>query len=299
MAADLADAALTRLARPRRLVLGKALVIPDLLLLALVFVLPMLLLVGYSFLRINLYTKALILEPNLDSYAAVGNPVYLTSVVRSVGVSVLVATVCLIVGLPYAYAMTQVSKRNQMLLLVGVVIPYYTSGVVRTYAWLSLLGPHGPVSGGLAHLHVVATGTDLRYTMFAVVLGMTYSYLPLMILPLYVALERLDRTLLDAAGDLGLNRVKTFYRVVIPSAAPGIVAGLILIGIPALGEYTIPAILGGNKILLMGNVIVNEFQATGNYPMGSALATVLMAATIAILVVSALVTSLMRKARAR
>jgi spermidine/putrescine transport system permease protein len=277
--------------RPRRLAgqgLARALVYPDVVLLVLVFVLPVLLLVAYSFLSIDLATKDLIVEPTTENYATIVNPVYLASVTRSVGVSVLVAVACLIIGLPFAYAMTRVSRTTQMLMLVAVIIPYYTSGVVRSYAWLMLLGPHGFVSEALQWLHIVPVGSDLRYTLFAVAMGMIYSYLPLMILPLYVTLERLDSTLLDAAADLGLHPSKTFFRVVLPAALPGIGAGLLLIGIPALGEYTIPAVLGGNKVLLMGNVIVNEFQATGNYPVGSALASVLMAATIALLALSAL-----------
>ncbi len=281
-------------APPRRLAgqgLARALVYPDIVLLVLVFVLPVLLLVGYSFLKIDLTTKDLIFEPNLDNYATIANPVYLASVVRSVGVSIAVAAACLVVALPFAYAMTRVSRTTQLLMLVAVVIPYYTSGVVRSYAWLMLLGPQGFISQTLSTIWVFPVGTDLRYTLFAVAMGMIYSYLPLMILPLYVTLERLDSTLLDAAADLGLHPSKAFFRVVLPAALPGIGAGLVLIGIPALGEYTIPAILGGNKVLLMGNVIVNEFQATGNYPVGAALASVLMAATIALLALSAVAVS--------
>jgi ABC-type spermidine/putrescine transport system permease subunit I len=287
--------------QPRRLAgqrLSRALVLPDVVLLVVVFVLPALLLVAYSFLRIDLNTKALLLEPTLDNYAQIANPIYLTSVVRSVGVSLVVAATCLVIGLPYAFAMTQVSRTTQMLLLVAVVIPYYTSSVVRSYAWLMLLGPTGFVPTALGAVGLVPPGTDLRYSLLAIALGMVYSYLPLMILPLYVTLERIDPSLLDAAADLGLRPAKRFFRVVVPAALPGIAAGLVLIGIPALGEFTIPAVLGGNKVLLMGNVIVNEFQATGNYPVGSALASVLMGATLALLAGSAAVITVLNRRRA-
>jgi spermidine/putrescine transport system permease protein len=285
---------------PKRLAgqgLARALVYPDVVLLVLVFVLPVLLLVAYSFLRIDLNTKELLLEPNLENYATIANPVYLASVGRSVGVSLLVSAACLVIGLPFAYAMTRVTRTTQLLMLVSVLIPYYTSGVVRSYAWLMLLGPNGAVTQALVTVHILTPGTDLRYSVFAVAMGMIYSYLPLMILPLYVTLERLDSTLLDAAADLGLHPSKAFLRVVLPAALPGIGAGLVLIGIPALGEYTIPAILGGNKVLLMGNVIVNEFQATGNYPVGAALASVLMGATVLLLALSALLVRRMNRTR--
>ena len=268
---------------------GRALVGPDLLLLLLVFAVPMALLLVYSFLRIDLNTKELIFDWNIDSYARLLDPVYSSSILRSVGVSVLAALVCLVIGLPFAYAMIRVSRTTQLLMLIAIIIPYYTSQVVLSYAWLMLLGPSGAVTSALSGMGLVPEGTDLRYTLFAVIIGMIYSYLPLMLLPLYVALERLDSSLLDASADLGLRPSKTFFKVVIPAALPGIIAGLILVGIPALGEYTIPAVLGGNKILLMGNVIVGEFQATGNYPFGSALAVTLMAATVTVLGIGALV----------
>lgn len=276
---------------------GRALIAPDLLLLVLVFAVPMALLLLYSFLRIDLYTKELIFDWNLDSYARIMDPVYFSSVARSVGVSVLAALVCLVIGLPFAYAMIRVSRTTQLLMLVAIIIPYYTSQVVLSYAWLMLLGPSGAVTSTLAAVGIVPDGTDLRYSMFAVIVGMIYSYLPLMMLPLYVALERLDTSLLDAAADLGVRPAKTFFKVVVPASLPGLVAGLILVGIPALGEYTIPAVLGGNKILLMGNVIVGEFQATGNYPFGSALSIALMGATVTVLGVGALLARRFSKQR--
>lgn len=156
--------------------------------------------------------------------------------------------------------------------------------MVRTYAWLELLGAHGVITQALVHMHLVADGTDLRYSTTAVIIGMVYSYLPMMILPVYSTFEQLDQPLLEAAADLGKTPSQAFFQIVMPSCGGGIVAGSLLVAIPALGEYTIPAILGGSKTLMIGNVIASEFQTTGNYPRGAALSSVLMVAVLLIII---------------
>jgi spermidine/putrescine transport system permease protein len=164
-----------------------------------------------------------------------------------------------------------------------VMVPFWTSFLVRTYAMTNMLGTGGPVDTvygwlGGGTLHVL-------YTPFAVGLGILYAYLPLMILPVFVALERIDPSLREAAFDLGANGRRTLRRVIIPLAMPGIVAGCILVGVPSTGEYVVPQILGGGKVLMYGNVVADQFQNTGDYPFGAALSASLMAVlTVVILV---------------
>jgi spermidine/putrescine transport system permease protein len=171
-------------------------------------------------------------------------------------------------------------------LLVAVLVPFWASFVVRTYALVNLLSDGGPVADALRAIGIGDGAPGIMYTPLAVAIGIVYSYLPLMILPLFVALERIDPSLLQASADLGASSFRSFRRVTLPLAVPGIVAGCVLVGIPATGEYVIPAILGGGKTLLVGNVIADQFLKVGDYPFGSALAVALVLALLAILVIA-------------
>jgi spermidine/putrescine transport system permease protein len=163
------------------------------------------------------------------------------------------------------------------------MVPFWTSFLVRTYAMTNLLAKGGPVDTVWGWLG--GDPLNVLYTPWAVGLGILYSYLPLMILPLYVALERIDPAVREAAADLGASGWRTLRRVVIPLARPGILAGCILVGVPATGEYVVPVILGGGKTLMYGNVVAEQFQTVGNYPFGAALSITLMAAlTVVVLV---------------
>jgi spermidine/putrescine transport system permease protein len=161
----------------------------------------------------------------------------------------------------------------QLLLLTAVLLPFWCSFIVRTYAWTDILQNGGPVERVLRGIGIGSGSLDVLYTPTSIVIGMVYNYLPLMVVPLFVALDRIDPALLEAASDLGATGRRRLRRVIIPLSAPGIIAGCILVGIPALGEYVIPAILGGNKTLMFGNVVADQFLTIGNYPFGAALAT--------------------------
>lgn len=242
----------------------------------LLLVLPLVAVLLYSVWTTDLSTFKV--EPvwTLDNFSAILQPIYLQALGRSVFITLVTVVGCLLLGFPLAYLISQTGGKFQMVLLLAVMIPFWTSFVVRTYAWLTLLAPSGIVTQALAFIGIVDQGTDLRYTQLAVCIGMVYTYLPMMVLPLYATLERLDRNLLAASADLGKTPFYTFFRVVVPQARAGIVAGCLLVGIPALGEYTIPAILGGGKTLMIGNVIASEFMTSGNYSQGAALATILL-----------------------
>lgn len=252
------------------------LIVPDTAASALLLIVPLLVVVLYAFWTTDMRTFTV--EPvfTLENFQSILQPIYLQAFGRSLAITLATVAGCILLGFPLAYFISQAPRKLQMALLLAVMIPFWTSFVVRTYAWLTLLAPSGTVTGILAGLGLVEQGTDLRYTQAAITVGMVYSYLPMMVLPLFATLEKLDTNLLAASADLGKSAVVTFFRVVVPQARAGIGAGCLLVAIPALGEYTIPAILGGGKTLMIGNVIASEFTTTGNYSRGAALACVLL-----------------------
>jgi spermidine/putrescine transport system permease protein len=191
---------------------------------------------------------------------------------------------CLLVGLPLAYFLATRAGSRKGLFVLLLVVPFWTSFLIRTYAWLIILAPDGGLAGALQSL----TGADkvqILGTPIAVMIGLVYGYLPLMIFPLYVTLERMDRTLVEASKDLGAGRWATFRQVTLPIALPGLVTGSILVFIPMMGEYVIPQILGYGRTYLMGNALVTDFLEARNWPSGSARAVfliVIMIVTIAL-----------------
>jgi spermidine/putrescine transport system permease protein len=273
-------------ARIRRRLGGWVLATPPILFSLIFFVAPLALLVVYSFGQMDILTFQISFGWTEENWRAVFTGIYGSALLRSVVLTVVATALCVLIGFPAALGLTRMPARTQNVLLLAVIVPYWISFVVRNYAWLILLGPDGLVTRVLTGVDVIDDGKDLRYTSTAIVIGMVSSYLPLMILPIYVALERIDPAVIDAAADLGLHGVHAFRRVVVPLSAPGLIAGILLVGVPATGEYTIPAILGGGKTLMVGNVIHDKFLGVGDFPLGSALAVTLMALLIVVLVAS-------------
>jgi ABC-type spermidine/putrescine transport system permease subunit I len=246
---------------------------------------PLVLLVVYSFGSIDLLTFQVQFGWTLSNYGDVFSDLYLETIGRSLLLSVGSTLGCLIIGFPLAYAISRQRGKWQVLLLIGVMVPFWTSFVVRTYGLVNLLDDNGPLANLLQWLGLVEN-MRLLYTPWSIAIGMVYTYLPLMVLPLFVALERLDPAVLHAAADLGAPPRRVFRRVVLPLAAPGIAAGCVLVGVPATGEYVVPAILGGDKTLMYGNVVANQFTGLGNYPFGAALAVTLTTLVTFVLLIS-------------
>jgi spermidine/putrescine transport system permease protein len=194
------------------------------------------------------------------------------------------AFVCLVVAYPVAYYLALKADRRYRLLLVSlVIVPFWTSLLVRTYAWMYILGSRGiPNLLGLIGLE------DLRLinTPFAVLVGIVYGYLPLMIMPIYVSLEKLDRRLIDASSDLGARPITTFFSVTLPLSLPGVMTGVALVTILLLGEYLIPQLLGGGKVFFIGNALVDLFLQSRNWPFGSAIAVTLVVVVVVVLMVA-------------
>jgi len=230
----------------------------------------------------------------LEQYANLGTRI--TPIVNTLGLAILNTAICLVVAFPLAYVLAlKVRGRWRLVLVALVVIPFWTSFLIRTYAWMSLLGANGipRVLEGLGMGDV-----QLLNTPFAVSLGIVYNYLPLMTLPIYVSLDRLDRSLLEASRDLGAGPVRTLRQVVLPLAAPGILSGCVLVFIPVMGEYLIPILLGGGKTYFLGNALADLFLQSRNWPFGSMLATVFVAGMVVLVGIYAWVTArLVRQGR--
>jgi spermidine/putrescine transport system permease protein len=192
---------------------------------------------------------------------------------------------CLLIGYPLAYFLATRAGRWKNLLLILLIVPFWTSFLTRTYAWLILLSDNGPLAHLLQGAGLLQKDLNFLYSYKAVLLGIVYNYLPLMIFPLYVSLERLDRRLLEAAKDLGAGRFAAFRRVTVPLTMPGILTGGLLVFIPLMGEYVIPSILGGAKSYMVGNLIGNEFVSAHDWAFGSALGMTVIALLLILIVV--------------
>lgn len=183
---------------------------------------------------------------------------------------------CLLIGYPMAYGIVRSSGNWKLILLLLVMLPFWSSFLLRVYAWMGILADQGTINDILIWLRIIDKPIRLLYTEFAVYVGIVYTYLPFMILPLYANLEKLDFSLNDAAADLGARPTITFFTVTIPLTWPGIVAGCLLVFIPATGEFVIPDLLGGGNVLMIGRVLSSEFNANRDWPVASAVAVVLL-----------------------
>jgi putrescine transport system permease protein len=201
---------------------------------------------------------------------------YLVSYLASLEVAAISTLLCLVVGYPIAYAIARARGRLQLVLLLLVIMPFWTSFLLRVYAWKVLLQGTGLVNGALLALGLIDAPLQMLYTPAAVYLGIVYSYLPFMVLPLYAALARLDHSLVEAAMDLGCRPWQAFARITLPLSLPGIVAGSLLVFIPAVGEFVIPELLGGPDSIMIGRVLWNEFFANRDWPLASAVAIAML-----------------------
>jgi len=218
---------------------------------------------------------------NLENFRLfIDDPFYLSAYLRSLWVAAVAATLCLAVGYPMALAIARAAPAARPLLLMLVVLPFWTSFLLRVTAWIGLLQDEGWVNAVLVGLGIVAAPLPLLYTDLAMYLGLTYCYLPFMVLPLYATLSRLDPALLEAAADLGARPWRAFLQVTLPLSMPGIVAGFLLVFIPVVGEFVIPELLGGPSAQLIGRVLWTEFFQNRDWPLAAALAVVLLLALV-------------------
>jgi spermidine/putrescine transport system permease protein len=245
---------------------------------------PAAIMLAYSFLERGTLGGVVWGAPTLDSYADIfradpytGERIYLQIVLRSIGYAALTTGICLAAGYPVAYLIGRADARYRNLLLMLVMIPFWTSFLIRTYAWVTILKNQGFVNSSLLAFGLIQEPLELLYTPGAVVVGLVYTFLPFMILPIFTSVEKLDGALIEAALDLGAGPVRAFSRVIVPLTSPGISAGVLLVFVPALGIYAVNDILGGGRVDMIGNIIENQIKGTArNWPFGAALGTALL-----------------------
>lgn len=242
---------------------------------------PLAILLLYTLLTRGAYGGAS-LPWTIENWQRLLDPLYLVILGRSFAVALVSTLICLLLGFPLALFIVRSGPRRHIWLYL-VILPFWTSFLVRTYAWMFLLRDTGLINSALLALGIIQEPLPLLYNYGAVILGLVYGYLPFMVLPLYATLERLDPSLLEAAADLGARPWQTIRRIIIPLSLPGIRAGSLLVFIPCLGAYLTPDLLGGGKTILVGTLIQNQFTSARDWPFGAALSLGVMAVVMLLL----------------
>jgi spermidine/putrescine transport system permease protein len=238
--------------------------------------LPLLIVLAYSFMERATYGGVVAIL-SLESYSRAFDPLYFNTLLRSVYVATITTLICLVIAYPIAYFIATSSVKYRNALILALMLPFWTNFLIRTYAWLTLLRTNtGLINVSLMSWGLIETPLPLFGNDFAIILGLVYSWLPTMVLPVYASLERLDRRLIEAAGDLYASGFQVFRRVIWPLSLPGVAAGAVLVFIPSLGAFITPTLLGGGKSLMIGNIIGHQFLTAQDWPFGSALSILMI-----------------------
>ncbi|OGN86591.1 MAG: ABC transporter permease [Chloroflexi bacterium GWC2_73_18] len=248
--------------------------------------LPLMVVLAYSFFRRGTY-GGVVFDFTLDNYVRALDPLYLGVLGFSLRIAVITTAVALLIGYPAAYFIATRPRRWRTPLLVLIILPFWTSFLIRTYAWMVLLNREGLINRPLLALGIIDEPLPLLYNEFAIVIGLVYGYLPLMILPLYAAIERLNPELREAATNLGARPIKVFFTVTVPLTLTGIAAGCIFVFVPSLGNFIVPDLLGGGRSIMVGNLIQSQFLKARDWPFGATLALALITLMMVLLVVQA------------
>lgn len=239
------------------------------------FMIPLFLVVLVSFFTRGQYGN-IVYKFTKDNYARLLNPLYAKILWNSLVISFATTLLCLLLGYPFAYYVARAPKSVRPLLLLLIILPFWTNSLVRTYAWIILLRTEGIINTYLMKLHLIKEPIKMLYNNTSVMIGMVYMMFPFMALPLFSSIEKLDFSLLEAAADLGASPVKSFLKITLPLTKPGIVSGCLLVFVPTLGYFFIPDLMGGSKIILISNLIKNQFLSARNWPLGSAISVILI-----------------------
>jgi spermidine/putrescine transport system permease protein len=270
---------------------------PALAIIGVFMVIPMGIVAVYSFLRANSYGgvfpefsiaayRQFFFELDLDD-SLLFNPAYLYIFGRSILLALVSTVLCMLISFPVAYYMARQPESRKNILVMLVTIPFWTNLLIRTYCWILILRDNGVINNTLMGLGILNEPIPMLYTNFAILVGLVYTFLPFMILPMYSTLEKLDVKLFEAAHDLYATRWQLLRRIVIPLAMPGIVAGFVLVFIPALGAFVAPDLLGGGKNLMIGSLIQLQFSSSRNWPFGAAASLILLALVLISLMIYA------------
>lgn len=242
-------------------------------------VLPLIYVVAISFMSRNSY-GGIEYTFTINNYKELLDPLYLKIIWKSGVLSFKTTVLCLLIGYPLAYYIAKQPSKKAAKLIILIMIPFWTSSLVRLYSWLLMFQPNSFFNHFLMRIGLISEPIDILYTNGLILIGMFSAMLPFAVLPLYSSIEKLDKSLLEASKDLGAKPVTTFWRVTIPMTGPGIFSSVILVFIPSLGLYTVPEVLGGGKIMLIGNLIRNQFIQTKNWPFGASIAILLIIITL-------------------
>ncbi|SCN25245.1 Spermidine/putrescine transport system permease protein PotB [Clostridium sp. N3C] len=239
------------------------------------FIVPIIIIIVISFSKRTI-VGSIEYSFNLSNYGKVFNLNYVKILGNSLWISLETTLLCLLFGYPFAYFVARASKKYRSILLMLIILPFWTNSLIRTYAWMILLRTEGIINTYLMNLHIIKEPLQMLYTEGAVLIGMLYTMFPFMVLPLYSTIEKLDFSLLEVAADLGANPRKTFLKVTLPLTKSGILSGCLLVFVPTLGLFFIPDLMGGSKIILISNLIKNQFLQSRNWPFGAAMSIIVM-----------------------
>ena len=283
--------ATTNAARKRLMLYG--LLTPTTIFLGVFFLTPLVIMVIYSWLEPGLYGGVIWNFYDLNYGRILGwadskyekfDPVYLFIFLKSVRLALTTVVLSLVICYPAAFWISRMSDAKKNLFLFLITLPFFVSLIVRLFAWVLILRPTGFLNQFLMSIGIISEPLDLIFSDTAVIIGMTYVFIPFMFLPLYASIEKLDISLTEASADLGATRIQTFLRVIFPLTIPGIIGGSIIVFIPALGNFIVPSVLGGAKVLMIGNLIEQQFLSARNWPFGSALGMMVMASVLVLLI---------------
>lgn len=238
------------------------------------FVVPLVIIIAYSFMKKGLY-GGVVSEFSLKAYKDIFNPNFLSTVWRTIWISVLSTAICIFIAIPCSYAMAR--SKHQTLLLAMVIIPFWTNSLIRIYAWINFLSTEGFLNNLLMRLGIISEPLSLIYNHFSVILVLIYMYLPFAILPIFTVIDKFDFSLLDAARDLGAGKLSSFMKVLIPNIKAGITTALVFTFIPMFGAYEVPLLVGGMESSMVGNIIVDQVQKTRNWPLAASFSVILTA----------------------
>ena len=251
----------------------KRLSYPYIVWISIMILVPMFLIFLYSIIDPN-DGRPLAFSFTLDNYRQVFTPIFLNTLRSSFMIAFIATLLCLVLGYPVAWIISQMSYKKQSTMILLFIMPMWINMLLRTYAWINILSRNGILNTILGFFNI--DPLNLMYTNFAVILGMVYNFLPFMILPIYTAIIKVDKSLIDAARDLGAGSRQVFTRVIFPLTLPGVITGIIMVFLPAVSTFVIPQLLGGGQFIMIGNLIERQFLLTGNWYFGSAISMILM-----------------------
>ncbi|MDR8410695.1 ABC transporter permease [Nonomuraea sp. 3-1Str] len=257
---------------------------PGLAYLVVLLLVPLALVLSYVFFQRGRF-GGVVYEFTTENFSRLIDPLYLRVLGQSLEIAALATLIALALGYPTAYLIARLPRKWKTVALVAIVLPFWTNFIIRMYAWIILLNGPGLVNSALKSLGLGPF--ELLYNKGAIVVGLVYSYLPLMVLPLYAAIEKLDPQLREASANLGASRLTTFRKVTLPLTVPGVMTGCLFVFVPSFGNFVIPEMLGGGKSIMVGNLIRTEFLKARDWPFGSALTLALVAVLIVLLLVQA------------